>query len=211
MGFLTIADSKGNTILKAHAPTAKGEHIKNEKAASLALNGNLSSFIESTPTEKLSIRGAAPIYYNKKLVGVLVGGFKIDNNLVDRIKRITELEATIYDGKTRIASTIFNPDGKTRLIGLEQTNEKINDLVLKQGQGFIGRTYVVGRPFLAAFVPIKNSDGSITGMLSVSEPQMDVLNQATKTNQLTLLVSIIIMLIAILPAYILAKKISAQV
>ncbi len=60
-------------------------------------------------------------------------------------------------------------------------------------------------------MPIKNTDGNIAGMISVGEPQMEILQTVTITNQLTLFISIVVTLITIIPTYLISKSISRQV
>ncbi len=214
MDFLTVADSSGEVILRAHEVTAKGDNISEEIAGSQALNGEIVSSVESIKTAegfKLFIRGAAPLYNNEDLVGVVITGFIIDNNLVDKIKKITDLDTTIYDENVRTATTILDADGKSRSIGTKQTDDKVNETVLNKGEGFVGRTTILSKPYLAAYMPIKNTDGNIIGMISVGEPQMEILETVSITNQLTLFISIIVTLITIVPTYLVSKNISKQV
>ncbi len=209
--FLTISDSSGEVIIRAQATTKKGDNISSEIAGGQALDGNITSSVESTESEKLSIRGAAPLYQDEDLVGVIITGFIVDNNLVDKIKKITNLDTTIYDKDERVATTILDADGKSRSIGTKQTDQKVNKTVLDQGEGFVGRTTILSRPYLTAYMPIKNTDGNIAGMISVGEPQMEILQTVTITNQLTLFISIVVTLITIIPTYLISKSISRQV
>lgn len=212
MDFLTIADEKGEVILRAHSVTAKGDSIKEEKAGGEALKGNPYVTIEPTPTEKFSIRAAVPIYGPKnELIGAIITGFIIDSAFADKIKKNTGLEVTIYKEDTVQATTIFDPLGKTRNVGTKQTDSQVTEKVLREGSGFAARTTILSRPYLAAYLPLKNSEGGIIGMLQASRPQTEIVDTATATNRLTLLVTIIIVIMTLIPAYLIVKKITKEV
>ncbi|MDO8601304.1 MAG: cache domain-containing protein [bacterium] len=212
MDFLTIANETGEVILRAHSATSKGDSIKEEKAGGEALAGNSYATIESTLTESLSIRGAAPIYGLKNnIIGVVVTGFIIDSALADQIKKNTGLEATVYEGDTVQATTIFDPDGRTRNVGAKQTDSNVINKVLKDGQGVVGRTTIFSSPYLAAYFPLKNTEGAIIGMIQASRPQTEIVDTAASANRLTLLVTMIIVVITSMPAYMISKKIVEEI
>jgi hypothetical protein len=212
MDFFTIADEKGEVILRAHSVTAKGDNIKEEKAGGEALQGNSYVTIEPTLTEKFSIRGAAPIYNSENnLIGAVITGFIIDNAFADQIKKTTGLEATIYKEDTVQATTIFDPVGKTRNVGTKQTDVKVVETVLQEGQGITTRTMILSRPYLAAYLPLKNTEGEIIGMFQASRLQIELFETAATANRLTLLVTIIIVIMALMPAYLVVKRITQEV
>jgi len=211
MTFLTIADKDGEVILRAHSVTAKGDNIKEEKAGREALTGKYYVTIEPTQTEKFSIRGAAPIYDLKNnLIGALITGFIIDNAFTDQIKKNTGLEATIYKGDTVQATTIFDPEEKTRNVGARQTNSKVIQQVLKEGRGITLGTTIFSRPYLVAYLPLKNTEGEIIGMFQASRLQTEIVQTATELSRLTLFITLIIVTMALIPAYLVAKKISEE-
>jgi len=211
MDFLTIADKGGEVILRAHALTAKGDNIGEEKAGQIALAGNSYATIEPTLTEKFSIRGAAPIYDQKNnIIGVVITGFIIDNAFVDQMKKATDLEITIYKEDAVQATTIFDPIGKTRNVGAKQTDQKVIKKVLEEGQGTTLRTTILSRPYLAAYLPLKNTEGKVIGMFQASRPQTELAEAAVAANRLTLSITIVIVIMMLMPAYFIAKKITEE-
>lgn len=211
MDLLTIADETGEVILRAHSVTAKGDSIKEEKAGKTALAGNAYVTIEPAEPEKFSIRGAAPIYdIENSIIGIVVTGFIIDNAFTDQIKKSTGLEVTIYKEDMVQATTIFDPAGKTRNVGVKQTDTKVIKEVLREGRGITVRTIIFSRPYLAAYFPLKNTDGEIIGMLRASRLQTEIAETAAATNRLTLLVTIIIVTMSLMPAYLVVKKITQE-
>lgn len=212
LDFLTVANKDGEVILRAHSLTAKGDNVKEEKAAGEALAGKAYVEIEPTETEKFSIRGAAPVYDLKnKISGTIITGFIVDNAFADRIKKVTGLEATIYKDDMRLATSILGPDLKTRNIGAKQTDPNVLEQVLMKGkEGVTIRTTIFSRPYLCAYLPLKNTEGKIIGMLEASRLQTGIVETAGSASRLSLLVTIIIITMALLPAYLLSKKLTEE-
>jgi len=211
MDFLTIADEDGEVILRTHSLTAKGDNIKEEAAGAKAFGGADYATIEPTAAEGMSIRAAAPVYDSEnKIAGVIVTGFIIDNAFVDKIKKNTGLEASIYSRDALSATTIAGADEKTRNIGAKQTDPEIIKQVLEQGKGITQRTTIFSRPYLASYLPLKNAEGKIIGMLESSRLQTELAETAAGANRLTLLITIIITLIILMPVYLLSKKITEE-
>jgi hypothetical protein len=211
MSFLTIADRTGEVVLRAHSLTSKGDSISGEKAGQEALQGNSYVTIEPTASENFSIRGASPIYDAKNsLLGIVITGFIIDNSFVDQIKKSTGLEVTVYQNDAVRATTIFDSEGKTRNVGAKQTDPQIIQKVLNEGKSIVSRTTIFSKPYLAAYFPLKNTEGKIIGMLQASQYQMEIAKTASDTNRLTLLITIIIAIMALIPAYLIVKKISEE-
>ncbi|MDO8264961.1 MAG: cache domain-containing protein [Candidatus Parcubacteria bacterium] len=212
MDFLTIADSGGEVILRSHSLTSKGDNIGLESAGKSALAGNPYATIEPTETEKLSIRGAAPVYDSKNnIIGAVVTGFIIDNAFVDRLKKATNLEIAIYLEDAVQATTIFDPIGKTRNTGAKQTDQAVIKKVLEEGQGMTLSTMIFSRPYLAAYLPLKNTEGKTIGMIQASRLQTELADTAVATNRLTLSITIIIVIMMLLPAYWITKKITEEI
>jgi len=212
LGFLTILDKEGYVILRAHALTKKDDNLSEERAVAAALfEGESFVTIESSPAEKLSIRAASPVIIEEEVSGAIVAGFPLDNPFVDSIKRITGLQMSVFEGNTRVATTILNPDGRTRSIDIKQVDSRVSQTVLKEGGNITLRTEILSRPFLASYLPLKNSDGEIVGMISAARSQREILEIAQATNRLTLVVVMIIMLTLITPIYLLTRRLSREI
>jgi len=210
LGFLIVLDKNGEVILRAHALTKKEDNLSNERAVSGALTGETIVSIESSPAEKFSIRAASPLVYKNKIAGVLVGGFQLDNAFVDSIKKITGLDVSIFDGKIRTATTIFNPDRRTRSIGVEEVNEKVLESVLLKKESINLSTSILSRPYLASYLPLTDSDNNVVGMISAVKAQQEILDTLTQINRLTLITVLIIMLVLVMPIYLVTKRLTQE-
>lgn len=96
-----------------------------------------------------------------------------DYSLIDRIKQNTGLDITLFYQDTRILTTLFDRDG-ARLVGSGAPDTVIED-VLKPGRAaFYKKVMIYGVPYFSYYVPLKNSDGTVAGMLFVGKPTADV-------------------------------------
>jgi sensor histidine kinase regulating citrate/malate metabolism len=211
LGFLTILNKEGEVILRAHALTQREDNLSRESAVRSALAGKEIVTIESSPAEEFSIRAAAPIFSQGKIAGVIIAGFLLDNALVDNIKRITGLEMSIYEMDIVVATTLLNPDGRTRSTGSKVVDLQVKENVLTQGQEITLRTEILSRPALASYLPLKNSEEKIIGMISSLKPQQEILALANAVNRLTLVTVAVLMLLSVLPIYLFTRRLSLEV
>lgn len=210
LGLLTIADASGGVLVRGHGLTQRGDTIAGERAVQSALRGVPFVTIESHSPEGLAIRATAPVYEGEVLIGVIVGGMPLDNAMVDGIKKITGLEMSVFEQNTRVATTLFNLDGRTRSVGIHQTDPRVSEAVLERENALTLATDILSRPFLASFIPLADADNKIVGMLSAAQPQQEIADVASATNRLTLITVMGIMLILILPIYILTKRLAEE-
>ncbi len=84
------------------------------------------------------------------------------NELLDELKSRMKCEFTIFEGDTRAYSTVTQ-DGK-RVVGTQLSSE-LNEIVLQQGNTYVGEATIQGESFLCSYVPTKGDDGKINGLI----------------------------------------------
>ena len=94
------------------------------------------------------------------------------NDVVDAIKEISGTAATIFLGDTRIATNVQNPDG-SRGIGTKLAKGAAYDAVLRDGHSYYGATTILGKPYLAAYEPVRDAQARTVGILFVGVPLAD--------------------------------------
>ena len=149
------------------------------------------------------------MFLGNKLIGVIVAGYQLDNAFVDSIKQLTGLDFSIFDNKKRVATTVFNSDGITRSIGIDETNKEVLDQIFSEKHGVTLRTKIFANSFLASYLPIIDS-GEAIGMISSMKAEKEILNTANDINRLTLIVVLIITTILIIPLYFITKRLNEQ-
>jgi methyl-accepting chemotaxis protein len=109
--------------------------------------------------------------------------------IIDEISRLTGATCTVFQlmpdgGMLRVATSVIAKSGK-RAVGTyipARHNGEPNRVVqtVMSGQAFFGRAFVVDAWHLTAYQPIKDSSGSIMGMLYVGLKQNEVLADLRK-------------------------------
>ena len=166
IGFCTILDVAGNVMVRTHNHERFGDDQSYQTGIGSALQGTLYVAVETGAEVPLSVRSAAPIYYDGELIGAVSLGYRLDENtLVDTIREVTGAEATIFLGDTRLSTTVINAEGN-RAVGT-QASEAVVKQVVDGGAIYSGPAEVVGKSALTRYIPIKGPDGNPLGMLFV--------------------------------------------
>jgi two-component system, NtrC family, sensor kinase len=202
----------------------RGELIKeSERLAEQALM-DISYTPKAAPSEMkrisdgMMLKGAAPVFTaGGKFVGVLVGGVLINRNyeIVDKI-RTTVFKgksykgrqvgtATIFQDDVRISTNVRNADGSRAIT--TRVSAEVADAVLKRGDTWQGRAFVVNDWYISAYVPIQNLSGNTIGMLYVGILERPYLYLLWKN----LFVFLGITLLAIVIISIVAMKVANQI
>ncbi|MFC0212154.1 methyl-accepting chemotaxis protein [Paenibacillus chartarius] len=124
------------------------------------------------------------------------GAVKMNDNFefVDSMSRITGGAVTIFQGDTRIATSIKN--GSNRMTGTK-ADPKVAELVLRSGETYIGEADIVGTTYLTMYRPIQNAKGEVIGMWLVGPKIEKVSQNANQILNSIYLVMLIIALVAV--------------
>jgi two-component system, NtrC family, sensor kinase len=140
-------------------------------------------------TSGMMLKGAAPIFTAAgRFVGVLIGGKLINRNyeIIDKIRTTVFKEesykgqqlgtATIFQDDVRISTNVRNADGSRAIT--TRASAEVADAVLKYGNTWRSRAFVVNDWYISAYTPIRNLSGTTIGMLYVGtleRPYRDIL------------------------------------
>jgi two-component system NtrC family sensor kinase len=188
-------------VLKKRGPVSSTDIVQHEELLkeSQELATQASMEITKTPmagpsdktqiVSGMMLKGAAPVFTAAgRFVGVLVGGVMINRNyeIVDKI-RTTVFKgeaykgqqvgtATIFQDDVRISTNVRNADGSRAIT--TRVSAEVADAVLKHGDTWRSRAFVVNDWYIAAYSPIRDLRGNTIGMLyvgSLERPYKDVL------------------------------------
>ena len=84
------------------------------------------------------------------------------NQVLDGLKERMGCEFTIFQGDTRAYSTVTQ-NGQ-RVVGTKLASN-LCDIVLTQGQSYVGQADILGESYLCYYVPTKNESGEIDGLI----------------------------------------------
>ena len=128
----------------------------------------------ASPTElagALAVVSMAPVTDKRGMrVGSVVGLdiLKLDNAFTDDIQSKLGGEVTVFQNGVRVATTVRTADN-ARAIGTP-VSDKIRATVISQGKSFRGEAQVLGKTYLAAYDPLRDSKGEVIGMLFAGVP-----------------------------------------
>jgi len=212
---LIITSADGTVLMRGEDTERLGDSLSSDSLFRKAAGGNnLTSVIvrDGVLAPTVSLRAASAVVDDSnKVIGTVIIGTDIDNSYVDGIKRATGLDASIYGGNKRSATTFVSADQKSRWIGISEDNSVIKKTVLVDGKPFIGTSDILNIPYLSAFLPLKDIDKVPVGMLFVGREKLEILQTAGRSIELTFFVSAILLVFSIIPAFFVAKYISGQV
>ncbi|SHJ33249.1 methyl-accepting chemotaxis protein [Propionispora hippei] len=161
--YVTVTDKNGVVLARTHS-SKTGDSIANIYAVQQAMIGNTSTTVENSPATPLSIRTCLPIRLpGGQVVGTL--SVSIDGaqqTLVDKVKEIYQVDATVFGGDTRVSTTVMK-DGQ-RAIGTKASGAVIAK-VLQEKAIYTGVADVNGKPYVTAYRPILGAQDGTVGML----------------------------------------------
>lgn len=204
--FLTVMDTEGNVIVRAHEPDNFGDSLANQANVKNAMQGKQYTTTEKGSAVKLSVRCGTPIFdENKNLIGVVSLGYRLDQNkAVDYVKRMTDTEVTVFLGDTSVSTTVAGENGD-RAVGVQES-EEISQTVLG-GNDYIGRAPVAGKTLYLYYSPIRDVEGVVLGMLCVG---IDTTATDSRIFMDTWIMIGVVLLLAVI-SYVVAMSISRKI
>lgn len=117
------------------------------------------------------------------------------NQLLDGLKSRMGCEFTIFEGDTRVYSTVIQ-DGK-RVVGTKLP-DNLKKIVLEQGQAFVGEATILGLDYLCSYVPTKGADGQINGLIFAGISRVAAEQETEQVIKIATLVSAVAIIICVL-------------
>lgn len=94
-------------------------------------------------------------------------------SLVDRVKEDSGFDVTLFYQDTRILTTIRKEDGQ-RLIGSSAPQLVLKDVLSGGEPHFYTNTIINGQAYFSYYIPLRNSDDSIVGMVFLGKPSSQI-------------------------------------
>jgi two-component system NtrC family sensor kinase len=177
---------------------------------------------DTESTAGMMLKAAAPIVDPAgSIVGVIYGGVLLNRNfeLVDKVKE-TVFQNLTYKGKDigtatlmqddlRIATNVKNEDG-SRAIGT-RVSEDVYSRVVREGQPWIGRAFVVNHWYISAYEPIRDLAGRIIGILYVGVLEQKYTDLRQRAVLVFLALTLFGALLAVVLGYFISRKISVSI
>ncbi len=127
---------------------------------------------------------------------------------MDELKSNTSIDYTLFYGDTRIITSLMYAGTNDRLVGTKAGDAVIN-AVLKNGKTYLAQKIdIQGLQYYGFYVPLKNDDGTIVGMVFTGRPVADVTHALINAIILMGGVTLVLFAIILVLAIILVKKVS---
>jgi len=144
---------------------------------------------------------------------VYKGKYVITGNdtLEDQIKSSTGYDVTLFYGDTRVVTSIKDPATGKKIVGTKASDQVIT-AVLKGGNTYTATAVKVnGKDYFGCYIPLKNSDGTIVGMVTTVVPSSDaqkfIMKQIYGLTELALVIFLLVLIVGIAVPTILTKEI----
>lgn len=209
----TITNANGEVLLRGENPDLWGQSISSEALFQRAQLGESDSGVivqQGVLAPTVGIEASAPMYSNGHVVGVVIAEKALDNAFLDGVKRASGLDSAIFAGSVASSSTFIAPDGTSRWVGVRETNQQVKHQVLSQGDTFSGELSILNSPYLAVYTPLKDVDNVTIGMLLTAQAEPVFLHTVARSVELTFAISVGLITLMVIPAYVLARRIAAQ-
>jgi len=170
-------------------------------------------------TSGMMLKAAVPLVdATGRFLGVLSGGILLNRNfeLVDKINEIVHEHevyngrdigtATIFQGDLRISTNVRNEDGSRAISTL--VSDEVADAVLVRGERWVGDAFVVNAWYITAYMPIRDIENRIAGMLYVGILKQPFIDIVWKTLLLFLGIALGGILLVVAVAVLQARRIS---
>lgn len=214
LSSLLVTTESGQVLLRAESADEWGDSVSSDTLIRRALLGEGASAVsafQGALAPSMRVRSAVPVRdANNVVIGSVTTGLNLDSAFVDGVQSSTGLHSSIYAGNTLAATTVAWADGKTRSVGVKIKDAALLDTVLTHGQDYQGNIALQNRSLLAVFVPLKDADGAVQGILMVSEPQNAILRTAGRSIELTFVLTSLLLAVSIFPLYMVVRAITRQ-
>ena len=129
-----------------------------------------------------------------------------DYDLIDCIKEDTGMEITLFYQDTRVLTTITDENGQ-RIIGSAAPSEVTKEVLENGNPKFYKKTLIHGSNYFSYYIPLRNQDDTVMGMLFVGKPTAEVDAFVRRSLYPLLFVDIVLVILVSLLTFFYTKKI----
>ena len=216
--FRTGREISGTRIISKEELLSFGEQFYKQAEIDIRFTAKAEPTTKKVIDQALAMEYAMPIYESGNLSKVLYAGKIInrDFKIVDRIRDFVFGNkmykskpvgtVTIFLDDTRISTNVLDSNGK-RAIGT-RVSYIVYDNVVRKGQTWLDRAFVVTNWYFAGYEPIKDIHGKIIGILYVGLLEQPFVDLLWNISLIFLGVIVVAAGLAVIFSYILAYRVS---
>lgn len=125
------------------------------------------------------------------------------NQVLDGLKERQGCEFTIFEGDTRVYSTV-TMNGE-RVVGTKLASNLV-DIVLNKGQSYVGEAEILGEPYLCSYVPVKGPGGQVEGLIFAGISIADAEKETARIIDYAMVISAAVIIVCIMFLTVYLKK-----
>ncbi|MDR0859187.1 MAG: methyl-accepting chemotaxis protein [Oscillospiraceae bacterium] len=207
-GYLNITYPDRTLIYSTASPELAGKNMSEGNPGFDAINDFIAfTNVEHGEVIKIGIGTVAPL---KNLQGEIIAlfgvGYRLDEpSFVDEMKLITGQEVTMFQGDTRVSTTVLNDEGK-RAVGTQAAANVANQVL--GGKSYDGEAIVAGHPSFVHYEPILDTVSKEVVGMAFNGTYTEVMD--AETHSMLVLgvgVAVIVIFASVIVAFLLARTI----
>ena len=125
---------------------------------------------------------------------------------IDTLNQKTGMHYTVFYGDTRYITSLVDATTGNRMVGTKASDTVINE-VLKSGNEYLAQNFeIAGQDWYAYYIPMKNSDGSVVGMVFAGRDTSVVVNNMKAAGRAIIATFLIFFVFSVVVARILIRR-----
>ena len=194
--YMAFVDSSGKVLLGGADGFAQGTDLKSSYVVQKALSGSPASGFETLGGKPFCAVASYPIKFGGSIIGATVFAYDLTtDDFITLMQKSYDVECTIFSGDLRVKSTLPGVEGTTL------ANKSIVDLVLRNGGTYTGENQIKGKDYFSVYSPLKNDDGTVTGMLFIAKSLEEIESIKYTTLKIVVPVAVVIAIVLMLLSY----------
>jgi len=199
LSYTFITDTSGKVIAASTSDFDLPDFSKLSHVQA-ALQGKATLTNEAILDKNLCICYGTPLESGGKIIGMISAVRSLQDTVtLDQLKGYTGCEFTVFYGDERISTTIIKDE--KRQIGTK-LNADVAKKVITGKQNYIGKTDILGAPYMANYTPVLGPDGNAVGVMFAGKN----ISTAEQTSRLCILASVGISIFMIILAIIILRR-----
>ncbi len=155
---------------------------------------------EEKEERALAIVAAVPMKSfqdDRQLEGILIGGELLNNNdsIVENVALTLDLASTLFFGDLQVATTILDKNG-LKATGT-RADQAVAQTVLAEKKPYSGRALVMDEYYTTSYLPLKDYDNGVVGMLYVGRPEATLIKAKNNNRNRFLLIGGLSLILAL--------------
>ncbi|MBQ3671327.1 MAG: cache domain-containing protein [Treponema sp.] len=189
--FMAFVDKTATVVVGGADGFSPGTNLSSSYAIKKALTGQIAQSYEPISSATYGAVYAYPILDGGKILGAVAFVYDLTTeDFVTLMQSGYDVECTIFSGDLRVKSTIPGAEGTTL------ANQKIVAQVLRGGETYVGLNTIQNKVYYSVYSPLKNDDGTITGMLFIAKSLKTI--EAIKNTTIKIIIPVILVIIVVL-------------